>query len=78
MSQNNKVVTERPDVELAVKAHDRNGGNRYTMILEAAVRARAMIKRRDGIDRHTARLNKYPMRPLSQAIQDIIDDYKTS
>ena len=64
------------DFTKAIDAHTRLGGNRYTMILEAAFRARQMFKRRDELDRKAGKLHRYDLKPLSQAVKDIIEDYK--
>ena len=73
MQQVKKKATELPrvDVAAALKAHE---GNRYTMILEAAYRAREIAKRRDFLDRKAEKLNYYGYKPINQALQDIIDD----
>jgi DNA-directed RNA polymerase subunit K/omega len=61
----------RVDIDAALNAH---GGNRYTMILEAAWRARDIEKRRDFLDRKSEKLHQYGYKPINQALQDIIDD----
>ena len=73
MQQHKKKAPELPrvDVAKALSAHD---GNRYTMILEAAYRAREIAKRRDFLDRKAEKLNYYGYKPINQALQDIIDD----
>lgn len=73
MQQHKKKALELPrvDVAKALSAHD---GNRYTMILEAAYRAREIAKRRDFLDRKAEKLNYYGYKPINQALQDIIDD----
>ena len=73
MQQNKKKAPELPrvDVAKALAAHE---GNRYTMILEAAYRAREIAKRRDFLDRKAEKLNYYGYKPINQALQDIIDD----
>ena len=73
MQQDKKKRPELPrvDVQKAVEAHE---GNRYTMILEAAYRAREITKRRDFLDRKAEKLNYYGYKPINQALQDIIDD----
>ena len=73
MQQLKKKAPELPrvDVAKALAAHE---GSRYTMILEAAYRAREIAKRRDFLDRKAEKLNYYGYKPINQALQDIIDD----
>lgn len=68
----------RIDFEPVVDAHTKIGGSRYTMILEGALRARAMVKRRDDIDRRHEKLHKYGFKPINQALADMVEDYKTT
>jgi len=77
MQQVKKKAAELPRVDIAavLKAHEKTReGNRYTMILEAAYRARDIAKRRDFLDRKAEKLHYYGYKPLNQALQDIIDD----
>lgn len=73
MQQLKKKATELPRVDVA-KALSAHGGNRYTLILEAAWRARDIEKRRDFLDRKAEKLHYYGYKPINQALQDIIDD----
>jgi hypothetical protein len=66
-----KVELPRIDVAAALEAHE---GTRYTMILEAAYRARDIEKRRDFLDRKAEKLHYYGYKPINQALQDMIDD----
>ena len=68
-----KKSRELPRIDVA-KALDAHGGNRYTLILEAAWRARDIEKRRDFLDRKAEKLHYYGYKPINQALQDIIDD----
>ena len=67
----NQPNLPRVDVAKALTAH---GGNRYTLILEAAWRARDIEKHRDFLDRKAQKLHQYGYKPINQALQDIIDD----
>ena len=67
----NQPNLPRVDVAKALAAH---GGNRYTLILEAAWRARDIEKHRDFLDRKAQKLHQYGYKPINQALQDIIDD----
>jgi DNA-directed RNA polymerase subunit K/omega len=70
-----KVELPRVDVAAVLSAHEKTReGNRYTMILEAAYRARDIEKHRDFLDRKAEKLNYYGYKPINQALQDIIDD----
>ena len=70
-----KVEMPRIDVAAVLAAHEKmREGNRYTMIIEAAYRARDIEKRRDFLDRKAEKLNYYGYKPINQALQDIIDD----
>lgn len=73
MQQHKKKAPDLPRVDVA-KALAAHGGNRYTLILEAAYRAREIEKRRDFIDRKSEKLHYYGYKPINQALQDIIDD----
>jgi len=67
----------RIDVAAVLAAHEKmREGNRYTMIIEAAYRARDIEKRRDFLDRKAEKLNYYGYKPINQALQDMIDDAK--
>ena len=70
-----KVEMPRIDIAAVLAAHEKTReGNRYTMILEAAYRARDIEKRRDFLDRKAEKLNYYGYKPINQALQDMIDD----
>jgi len=72
-----KVEMPRIDVAAVLAAHEKmREGNRYTMIIEAAYRARDIEKRRDFLDRKAEKLNYYGYKPINQALQDMIDDAK--
>lgn len=62
---------ERVNVEQALNTN----ANMYTVILEAAVRARKIKFERDKKDVKDEKLNFYPYKPISQALQDIIDEH---
>ena len=68
----------RIDFEDVVSTHMKNGGSRYTMILEGAIRARDIAKRRTAIDIKTEKLNQYGFKPINQALADMVVDYKTT
>ena len=70
-----KADLPRVDIAAVLAAHEKTReGNRYTMILEAAYRARDIEKRRDFLDRKAEKLNYYGYKPINQALQDMIDD----
>ena len=73
MQQIKKSQPNLPRVDIA-KALEAHGGNRYTLILEAAWRARDIEKHRDFLDRKAQKLHQYGYKPINQALQDIIDD----
>jgi hypothetical protein len=64
------------DFETVVDAHTKLGGSRYSMILEGALRARDIAKRRTAIDIKTEKLNKYGFKPINQALADMVVDYE--
>ena len=70
-----KVELPRVDIAAVLAAHEKTReGSRYTMILEAAYRARDIEKRRDFLDRKAEKLHYYGYKPINQALQDMIDD----
>jgi len=72
-----KVELPRVDIAAVLAAHEKTReGSRYTMILEAAYRARDIEKRRDFLDRKAEKLHYYGYKPINQALQDMIDDAK--
>ena len=72
-----KADLPRIDIAAVLAAHENTRqGNRYTMIIEAAYRARDIEKRRDFLDRKSEKLHYYGYKPINQALQDIIDDAK--
>ena len=62
---------ERVDVEKALNA----GDNMYNVILAAAAKARSIKSYRDKKDMADGKLNAYAYKPISQALQDIIDEH---
>ena len=66
------------DFEPVVDAHTKLGGSRYSMILEASLRARDIAKHRNSIDIKTEKLNQYGFKPINQALADMVVDYETT
>lgn len=66
------------DIDNLVSIHMKEGGSRYTVILEAAMRARDIAKHRNFVDIKTEKLNKYGFKPINQALADMVVDYKTT
>ena len=52
----------------------------YQMILAAAQRAKEISKRRNFLDAKEGKLNKYPLKPINQALKEFEDEvnYKES
>ena len=72
-----KADLPRIDIAAVLAAHENTRrGNRYTMIIEAAYRARDIEKSRDFLDRKAEKLHYYGYKPINQALQDMIDDAK--
>lgn len=68
----------RIDIDSLVERHMNEGGSRYSVILEASIRAREIAKHRNFIDTKTEKLNKYGFKPINQALADMVEDYKTT
>ena len=66
-----RIEIERVDVEKALNI----GSNMYATIIEAAQRARVIKTSRDKADSKAEKLHFYPYKPISQALQDIIDEH---
>lgn len=52
------------------KLRNQEGASIYTMILAAAQRAKEISKNRNFLDSKEGRLNKYPMKPINQALSE--------
>lgn len=63
---------QRVDVEKALST----GSNMYDVILEAALRARVIKSERDRKDIKDGKLNYHAYKPISQALQNIIDEHE--
>lgn len=66
-----KTLLPRVDVAKAIEV---SGKDMYTTIIEAAQRARVIKTSRDKADSKAEKLHFYPYKPISQALQDIIDE----
>ena len=62
------------DVWDSASKFQEQGSNVYEMILIGAVKAREIAKRRNFLDMKEGRLNKYPLKPINQALKEIEDE----
>lgn len=54
----------------------KEGVSAYEMILAAAQRAKEISKQRNFLDSKEQRLNKYPMKPINQALKEFEEEVK--
>lgn len=67
-----KITAPRVDVEKAIEV---SGKDMYTTIIEAAQRARVIKSERDRKDSQDNKLHYHTYKPISQALQNIIDEH---
>ena len=58
------------DVWGTAEKYQKEGVSVYEMILAAAQRAKEISKQRNFLDAKEARLNKYPLKPINQALKE--------
>lgn len=58
----------------ANKLQQEDGISVYEMILAAAQRAKEISKRRNFLDSKEGKLNKYPLKPINQALKEFEDE----
>jgi len=71
-----KREVQRVDVARAMEVNlEATGKSMYATIIEAAARARAIKSSRDKNDAKYEKLHFHTYKPISQALQDIIDEH---
>lgn len=70
------ILMKQHDIDVWATAEkmQKEGSGIYEMILIGAVKAREIAKRRNFLDMKEGRLNKYPLKPINQALKDLEDE----